>query len=78
MAGTIANGLACRDFPLPAAVPCVSIMRGHKHSMPVRSNGKGELWLLVGSESAYGALSALYYEQIEVELTPVATDLRSS
>jgi hypothetical protein len=42
--------------------------------MPVRSNDKGELWLLVGSESAYGALTALYFEQIEVELTPVSSD----
>jgi hypothetical protein len=74
--GTIANGLACKDFASPAAVPYVSIKRSHTHPMPVRSNGKGELWLLVGSESAYGALTALYYEQIEVELTPVAVDPR--
>jgi len=74
LVGTIANGLACRDFSSPAAVPYASITRAHKHPMPVRSNDKGELWLLVGSESAYGALTALYFEQIEVELTPVSSD----
>jgi hypothetical protein len=76
LTGTIANGLPCRDFPSPAAVPYASIKRVHKHPLPVRSNGRGELWLVVGSESAYGALTALYYEQIEVELTPVSPDVR--
>ena len=38
------------------------------------ATGKGTTWLLVGSESAYGALTGLYYEQIEVELTPVSSE----
>jgi hypothetical protein len=33
---------------------------------------------MVGSESADGAVPALYDDQIEAELTPVAADVRSS
>ena len=33
---------------------------------------------MVGSESSYGAVTALYDEQIDVELTPVAAGVRSS
>jgi len=36
-----------------------------------------ELWLLIGSESACGEVTALF-EQIEVELAPVAAAVRSS
>ena len=36
-----------------------------------------ELWLLIGSESACSEVAALF-EQIEVELAPVAAAVRSS
>ncbi|MGH7231632.1 MAG: hypothetical protein ACREJU_09780 [Nitrospiraceae bacterium] len=71
LVGNIANGLRCKDFPSAFQVPYVSLKRVHKHPAPVRANSKGELWLLVGSDSAYESITGVYYQQIEVELTPV-------
>ncbi len=71
LVGNIANGLRCKDFSSQFQVPCVSLERAHKHPVPVRANSKGELWLLVGSDSAYESITGIYYQQIDVELTPV-------
>jgi hypothetical protein len=66
--GDIANGRPC-DF---GPYPYVSIQRTHQHTSLVNANSKGELWLLVGTDSGYESLTALYYQRVDVTLTPVS------
>jgi hypothetical protein len=73
LVGTIANGLQCKDFPSPDLVPYVSLKRVHKHPVPVKTNDRGEFWLLVGSDSAYESVTGLYYQRIDVELEPISS-----
>jgi hypothetical protein len=68
VAGNIANGRPC-DF---GPYPYVSIQRTHQHTSLVNANSKGELWLLVGTDSGFESLTALYYQRIDVTLTPVS------
>ena len=65
--GTIANGIPCGSAPNAY----VSIERTHQHTSLVNANSKGELWLLIGTDSGFEGLTALYYQRIDVTLTPV-------
>jgi hypothetical protein len=38
----------------------------------VNANSRGELWLLVGTDSGFEGLTALYYQRIDVTLAPVS------
>jgi hypothetical protein len=67
-AGTIANGQPCDSGPHP----WVSIQRSHQHTTLVNANSRGELWLLVATDSGFEGLTALYYQLIDVTLTPVS------
>lgn len=64
--GDIANGLPCDT---PSATPYVSLTRERASEYPVKSSAQGDLWLLVGTDSGFEATTALYYQQIQVELT---------
>jgi len=66
-AGTIGNGQSCSG---PHS--WVSIQRNHEHTTLVNANSKGEIWLFVGTDSGYEALTSLYYQRIDVTLTPVS------
>jgi hypothetical protein len=66
--GDIANGRPC-DF---GPYPYVSRQRTHQHTSLVNANSKGELWLLVGTDSGYEGGTGLYYQRIDVTLTPVS------
>jgi len=66
--GTIANGVPCDSAPKEF----ISIQRTHQHTSLVNTNSKGELWLLVGTDSGFEGLTALYYQRIDVTLTPVS------
>jgi len=66
--GTIANGIPCGS----AQNSYVSIQRTHQHTSLVNANSKGEVWLLIGSDSGFEGLTALYYQRIDVTLTPVS------
>ncbi|HSS21116.1 MAG TPA: hypothetical protein VLL54_13665 [Pyrinomonadaceae bacterium] len=66
--GSIANGVPCGSAP----VSYVSIQRTHQHTSIVNANSRGELWLLVGTDSGFEALTALYFQRINVTLTPVS------
>jgi hypothetical protein len=66
-AGTIANGQPCDLGPHP----WVSIQRNHQHTTLVNANSKGEMWLFVGTDSGFEGLTNLYYQRIDVTLTPV-------
>ena len=63
----IANGRPC-DL---SSKPYVSIERHYQHTSLVNANSKGELWLLVGTDSGFEALTSLYYQRINVSLVPV-------
>jgi len=66
--GTIGNGIPCGSAPNSY----VSIQRTHQHTSLVNANSKGELWLLIGTDSGFEGLTALYYQRIDVTLTPVS------
>jgi hypothetical protein len=66
--GSIANGIPCGS----AQNSYVSIKRTHQHTSLVNANSRGELWLLIGSDSGFEGLTALYYQTIDVTLTPVS------
>lgn len=64
---TIANGHPCDPF----FREYVSVERVHQHTSVVNANSKGELWLLVGTDSGYEGMTAIYYQRIEVTLAPI-------
>ena len=68
VAGNVANGT-----PNCSATPenYLSITRAHRHTAVVESSAAGELWLLVGTDSAYEGTTHLYYQRIDVQLIPV-------
>lgn len=66
VAGDIANGL---EFdPLR---PYVTLQRTHLHTTRITATSAGELWLLVGTDSGFEGLTQLFYQRIDVTLTPV-------
>ena len=69
VAGNIANGRPCNL----SSQPYVTIQRIHQHTMEVAANSAGELWLLVGTDSGFEGRTTLYYQRIDVKLTPVGT-----
>jgi len=63
----IANGRPCA----PSSLPYVSLERVHQHTSLVNANSNGELWLLLGTDSGFEALTSIYYQRIDVTLTPI-------
>jgi hypothetical protein len=63
----IANGRPCEQ----SSNQYVSLERVHQHTSLVNANSNGELWLLVGTDSGFEALTAIYYQRIDVTLTPI-------
>ena len=72
-AGDIGNGLPCDS---PEEPRWVSLERHHIHDFLVRSDARGHLWLLVGTDSGFEGTTALYYQRIEAKLIPVAKRAR--
>ena len=68
--GDIANGLSAEEVDLENP-PYVSLKRCHAHEYTVTASPDGELWLLVGTDSGFEGLTAIYYQRIAVTLTPV-------
>ena len=66
--GSIANGNQISD----GVDKYASLTRTHVHEFHATANAKGELWLLVGTDSGFEGTTALYYQNIEVELIPIA------
>ena len=67
--GSTANGIPCGSEP----IKYVSVQRNHQHTSLVNANSRGELWLLVGTDSGYEGRTGLYYQRIDVTLTPVSS-----
>jgi hypothetical protein len=67
--GSIYNGKEC-----PSEI-WVMLHRKYDHPFPIRSTSGvgGDLWIAVGTESGYEALTGVYYYSIDVRLTPVAS-----
>lgn len=63
----IANGLSCDNGP--SGVPYVSLTKTHVSQYPIKSDPDGNLWLMVGTDSGFEAITALYYQNIQVELS---------
>lgn len=69
LVGTIANGVPCDLIPDLEDAPYVLLLREHEHPQEVTANANGELWLVIGVDSGYESLTALYYVRIDVTLT---------
>jgi len=67
-AGDIANGGSSTECG--AAPTFHTFSRTHTHPTPVTASGAGELWLMLGTDSGYEGVTRLFYQQIDVELTP--------
>jgi hypothetical protein len=67
VAGNIANGRTCEGANRLYA----RVVRQYTHAQPVRTDSRGELWLLVGTDSGFEGLTGLYFESITARLTPV-------
>jgi hypothetical protein len=67
--GDIANGLPCNLN----SKPYVSIQRSHTHTTDVTADSAGDLWMFVGTRSGFEGFTTLYYQQIDVVLTPLGT-----
>ena len=65
--GSIANGIPCGSAPRSY----VSIQRTHQHTNLVNASSTGKLWLLVGTDSGFEGTTSLYYQRIDVTLTPL-------
>jgi hypothetical protein len=68
VAGTIANGAICEG----TSWPYVSVRRKYAHAQPLRTDVRGSLWLIMGTDSAYEGLTGLYVESITVRVNPMA------
>lgn len=66
--GSIANGIPCGS----EQPKYISLQRNHQHTSLVNANSRGELWLLVGTDSGHEGITSLYYQRIDVTLTPVS------
>ena len=64
--GNIANGLSVEEDPR-----YISLERQHEHEYTVNASPDGELWLLVGTDSGFGGLTAIYYQSISATLIPL-------
>lgn len=71
-AATVAGDIANGQEPVSAgAQPYVSITRTVTHTVPIRADKSGHLWLLVGTDSGFEGLTRIYVQSIDVRLTPV-------
>jgi hypothetical protein len=66
--GSIWNGKEC------PSEEWVMLHRTYDHPFPIRSSSNdthGDLWIAVGTDSGYEALTGVYYYSIDVRLTPL-------
>jgi hypothetical protein len=70
LVGNISNGsdVGCGGN---GTAPYISVERTHTPDTPVMTTDQGDLWLLIGTDSGFEGVTALYYQRIEVQLEPV-------
>ena len=69
VSGNIANGIPCGSAP----PNYVQLQQSHQHISLVNAGSSGDLWLFVGTASGYEGVTGLYYERIDVSLTPMSS-----
>ena len=70
VAGDVANGIPCEEVSSEQPLPLGLVEREVSHV--VRTDRGGHLWLLIGTDSGYEGATTLYFQTIEVTLTPAA------
>lgn len=70
VAGDVANGIPCEEVSFERPLPLGLVEREVSHI--VRTDRRGHLWLLVGTDSGFEGATTLYFETIEVTLRPAA------
>lgn len=71
VAGTIDNGIPCEQALEMDPTPWAEVVLGDTLDRPVTTTSDGSLWLLVGVDSGFEARTGIYYDLVEVVLTPV-------
>jgi hypothetical protein len=67
VAGNVANNAGPEEC---ASHTFHAFSRVHEHATPVTATASGDLWLLVGTDSGFEGTTQLYYQRIDVTLTP--------
>jgi hypothetical protein len=70
-AGSVAGHIGTSSTDCRGDSPFMSIERTHRHPFVVTASDSGDLWLLIGTDSGFEGITRLYYQSIEVTLTPV-------
>jgi hypothetical protein len=71
VAGTIDNGIPCEQALESDAPPYAMVTRTGTLEA-VTTDEDGSLWLFVGTDSGFEGRTSIYYDRIEVTLTPTA------
>jgi hypothetical protein len=69
VAGDVANGIPCEEAQ-EQDLPYADVMVDHTLTDPVTTTADGTMWLFVGTDSGFEGRTSLYYDRIEVTLTP--------
>ena len=72
-AGNIANGIACEVAMEGETLPYASVTRTHTHTATVTADASGNLYLIVGTDSGFEGVTNIYFQQINVTLTPAGS-----
>ncbi len=64
--GNLANGSSQMKYK--------TVNRTSTLPLRVKTDASGNLWLFVGTDSGFEGLNALYYQRVQVQLTPVAVN----
>lgn len=64
--GNLANGLTQEKYK--------SVNRTSTLPLRVKTDSSGKLWLFIGTDSGFEGLNTLYYQRVQVQLTPAAVN----
>lgn len=70
IAGDVANGIPCEDALSGDRPPYAMVQRSGTVPEPVSAGDDGTLWLFVGTDSGFEGHTSIYYDRIDVTLTP--------
>lgn len=71
VAGVVANGIRCEEALDQVPTPYAEVTLRHALALPVTTDDDGAVWLFVGTDSGFESRTSVYYDRIEVTLTPV-------
>jgi hypothetical protein len=69
IAGVIANGIPCEEA-LDSDQPYAMVTWNHTLQRTVETNGEGELWAFIGTDSGFEGRTSLYYDTVELDIEP--------